>query len=316
MTRSHNAPNQLSIRRELLSGASTFEAAGTVAEQTAADSESPFKISLAQWSLHSQFLGRPVEDAGGGVTTLDFPKLARREFDIDAVEYVNTFFLDKATNQKYLSELRRVADGEGVRNVLIMCDSEGSLGHPDAVMRSRAVENHSKWLGAAAALGCHAIRVNALSEGTPNEQLKLVADGYSRLCDSAEKFDVSVLIENHGGLSSNGAWIASLMQEVDHPRAGTLPDFGNFGVTETERYDPYKGVSEMMPFAKAVSAKSYDFDSAGNETTLDFHRLMDIVLSAGYTGYVGVEYEGSVMSEFDGVRATKQLLERIRAERS
>jgi sugar phosphate isomerase/epimerase len=316
MTRSHNAPNQLSIRRELLSGTSTFEAAGTVAEQTAADSESPFKISLAQWSLRRQFLGRPVEDAGGGVTTLDFPKLARREFDIDAVEYVNTFFLDKATNQKYLSELRRVADGEGVRNFLIMCDSEGSLGHPDAVMRSRAVENHSKWLGAAAALGCHAIRVNALSEGTPNEQLKLVADGYSRLCDSAEKFDVSVLIENHGGLSSNGAWIASLMQEVDHPRAGTLPDFGNFGVTETERYDPYKGVSEMMPFAKAVSAKSYNFDSAGNETTLDFHRLMDIVLSAGYTGYVGVEYEGSVMSEFDGVRATKQLLERIRAERS
>ena len=295
----------------------------------------PFQISLAQWSLNQQIFGRPFADVlgefgldglrtalrtnsskvlRGELTTLDFPTLAREEFGIDAVEYVNTLFFDRASDEEYLRMLRQRANNEGVRSLLIMCDLEGRLGDPDSKLRRQAVQDHTKWVDAAAILGCHSIRVNALSEGTRNEQLELVADGLHSLCEYADSAEINVLIENHGGLSSDGSWVAALMQVTDHPRVGTLPDFGNFQLTESERYDPYRGVTEMMPFAKAVSAKSYDFDNAGAETTLDFRRLMDIVLDAGYRGYVGVEYEGTRLSEVDGIRATKSLLETIRDE--
>jgi sugar phosphate isomerase/epimerase len=180
----------------------------------------------------------------------------------------------------------------------------------------RAVENHYRWVEAARNLGCHSIRVNAQSGGTPEEQRELAADGLRRLVEFAAPWDINVIVENHGGLSSNGEWLASVIRAVDHPRCGTLPDFGNFRIGENEWYDRYKGVAELMPFAKAVSAKSNDFDESGNERHTDYERMIGIVLAAGYHGYVGIEYEGTELSEPDGIRATKALLELTRARLS
>lgn len=268
-----------------------------------------FQISLAEWSFH-----RALRD--GQMEHLDFARVAMRDFGIDAVEYVNVFFMDKARDRTYLNEMRSRADGEGVRSLLIMCDREGDLGDGDDGERSRAVENHRKWVDAAAALGCHSIRVNARSDAALDydEQQKLAADGLRRLCELADPHDVNVIVENHGGISSNGAWLAGVMKRVDHPRVGTLPDFGNFLIQSDpeEWYDRYQGVAELMPYAKAVSAKSHDFDASGNETRTDYERMMRIVLNAGYSGYIGIEYEGDEASERDGVSLTKALLTRVR----
>jgi sugar phosphate isomerase/epimerase len=260
-----------------------------------------FKISLAQWSLHRALFGKKLDN-------LDFPRVAREEYGIDAVEYVNQFFKDKAKDEKYLAELKKRCADLGVRSVLIMCDGEGHLGDPDEAKRATAVQNHHRWVDAAKYLGCHSIRVNAHSEGTYDEQLARAADGLARLTEYGAKNEIGVIVENHGGLSSNGKWLASVMKRVNNPWCGTLPDFGNFG-----DYDRYLGVAELMPFAKGVSAKSHDFDEQGNETKTDYVKMMKIVLDTGYSGYVGIEYEGSKMSEPDGIRATKKLLERVRS---
>lgn len=252
---------------------------------------------------------------------LDFAARSRQDFGIEAVEYVNQFFADKASDKAYLSEMKNRADAEGVRSVLIMCDGLGNIGSADDAERQQAVENHYEWVEAAKYLGCHSIRVNALvnSEARPyEEQLDLSATGLRSLAEFAEDHDINVIVENHGSVSSSGAWLAAVMEKVDHPRCGTLPDFGNFCIRRgadgacAESYDKYKGVAELMPFAKAVSAKSRRFDEDGNEPDIDFERLMRIVLDAGYRGYVGVEYEGDERPEADGIRATKALLERVR----
>ena len=261
-----------------------------------------FKISLAQWSLHQALFAKQIDH-------LDFARLARQDFGLEAIEYVNTFFKDKAADAAYLAELNRRAADHGVYQHLIMCDGEGRLGDPDAGKRREAVENHYKWVEAARTLGCATIRVNAASEGAFEEQQALAADGLRRLCEFADGAGINVIVENHGGLSSNGEWLAGVMRRVAHPRCGTLPDFGNF-----DTYDPYKGVAELMPFAKAVSAKSHDFDAQGNETTKDYHRFMKIVLDAGFHSWAGIEYEGKRLSERDGIVATRRLLERVRAD--
>lgn len=259
-----------------------------------------FRISLAEWSLHRALYAKEMDN-------LDFAKTAKEVYGIEAIEYVNSFFKDKAEDKAYLDELNKRAEGHGVKQLLIMIDGEGWLGDPDDGKRKLTVENHKKWVEAAAHLGCHSIRVNARSKGSDEEQMKLCADGARKLTEFAGGHGINVIVENHGGLSSNGEWLAGLMKRVDMPRFGTLPDFGNFG-----DYDRYKGVEEMMPFAKAVSAKSHDFDEKGDEKHTDYFRMMKIVLDAGYRGYVGVEYEGKVLSEKEGILATKRLLERVR----
>ncbi len=264
-----------------------------------------FGISLAEWSLHRTLWA-------GQMSNLDFPVVTRTDYGLDGVEYVNSFFKDKAGDRQYLTDLKQRADDNGVRSLLIMCDGEGALGDPDTAARLQAVENHYRWVDAAQYLGCHSIRVNAQSSGSPEEQRDLAADGLRRLTEFAATRDMNVIVENHGGLSSNGGWLASVMRTVDHPRCGTLPDFGNFRIGEDQWYDRYQGVTELMPYAKAVSAKSHDFDDQGNETETDYLRMMRIVLDAGYRGYVGIEYEGDRLSEPDGIRATLALLERTR----
>lgn len=267
----------------------------------------PFEISLAQWSLH-----RTIRS--GKLDALDFAKVTKEKFGLDAIEYVNQFFKDKAKDAKYIAELKKRADEHGVKSLLIMCDGEGRLGDPDDAARTRAVENHYPWVDAAKTLGCHSIRVNAASEGSHDEQVKLAADGLRRLTEYGAKAGLNVIVENHGGLSSNGAWLAEVMKTVGHPRCGTLPDFGNFRVSADLEYDRYLGVRELMPYAKAVSAKSHDFDDEGNERHTDYRRMMGIVLDAGYRGYVGIEYEGGRLSEEAGIVATRKLLEKVRSE--
>jgi L-ribulose-5-phosphate 3-epimerase len=260
----------------------------------------PFGISLAQWSLH-----RTIRS--GKLDHLDFAKVTRQDFGIEAIEYVNQFFKDRAKDAAYLAEMNTRAKDHGVYQHLIMCDGEGRLGDPDTAKRREAVENHRKWLEAAKTLGCVSIRVNAASDGTFDEQQKLAADGLRQLSELGEPLGINVIVENHGGLSSNGQWLAGVMKMVNHPRCGTLPDFGNF-----YEYDRYQGVADLMPFAKAVSAKSHDFDDQGNESQKDYVRLMKLVAEAGYQSWVGIEYEGNRLSEPEGIKATKRLLERVR----
>ncbi|WP_203532666.1 sugar phosphate isomerase/epimerase family protein [Draconibacterium halophilum] len=267
--------------------------------------KSRYQISLAEWSFNKALFG-------GEMTNLDFPKVTR-ELGIDGVEYVNQFFKDKAKDEKYLAELKKITKNEGVTNVLIMCDGEGMVGHPEKEERVKTVENHKKWIDAAAFLGCHSIRVNAGSRGEYKEQQKLAADGLHMLCEYGDNKKINIIVENHGGLSSNAEWLTGVMKMVDHKRVGTLPDFGNFIINrETgEEYDRYKGVELLMPYAKGVSAKTNVFDANGDEANMDYYRLMEIVDDAGYKGFVGIEYEGSEISERQGVMATKALLEKV-----
>ena len=262
-----------------------------------------FKISLAQWSLHKRLFGK----VGKKLDSLDFAETAAK-LGFDAVEYVNAFFKDKAFDVRYIAKMKKRASDHGVKSLLIMCDGEGRLGDPDTAKRTRAVKNHFKWIRMARFLGCHSIRVNAASEGSYDEQLKLAADGLSRLSEQGAKFGINVIVENHGGLSSEGTWLPKVIEMTGMDNCGTLPDFGNFP-KETDRYE---AVDMLMPYARAVSAKSHDFDKNGDETTIDYYRMMDIVLSHGYDGYLGVEYEGKKLSEEEGILATKRLLEKIR----
>lgn len=292
-------------RRQFL--ASSLAAAG-VARSAWADPEpaakpaAPFRISLAEWSLHKTIFS-------GKLDNLEFPRVAKEDFGISAVEYVNQFFKDKAKDTEYLADLARRAEDVGVKNLLIMCDGLGNLGDPDDAARKKAIENHFPWVEAAKRLGCHSVRVNAASAGSFAEQQKLAADGLSRLAEYAAQMEMAVIVENHGGLSSNGQWLAGVMRMVDKLNCGTLPDFGNF-----HDYDRYLGMEELMPFAKGVSAKSYEFDEAGNEVRTDFSRMLKLMLAVGYRGWVGIEYEGTTLPEAEGIHATKRLLERLRTE--
>lgn len=293
-------------RRDVLKGGAALAGAALAGGSTeAVAAKKTFKISLAQWSLHKALFAKQLDN-------LDFARVARQDYGIDAVEYVNQFFKDKATDAAYLKEMKKRAKDYGVKSRLIMIDGEGNLGDPDPARRTRAVENHYRWVEAARSLGCFCIRVNAASAGSYEEQQKLAADGLRRLTEFAAKHRIDVIVENHGGLSSNGAWLVGVMKLVDHPRCGTLPDFGNFNLGNGQEYDRYKGVTEMMPYAKAVSAKSHDFDSQGNEIHTDYFKMVKIVMDHDYHSYLGIEYEGSKLPEPEGIRATKRLLERVR----
>lgn len=275
--------------------------------------DSNLKISLAQWSLH-----RALEK--GEIKAIDFAQIAKNTYDINAVEYVNQFYVDMATSSKFWSQMRQRAEGEGVKNLLIMVDNEGELGSPDGVERKTAIENHYKWVDAAQLLGCHSIRVNAFGKGTKREIHSALIDGLGSLAEYGEKQNINVLVENHGLHTSDGKFIISIMQQVNSPFLGTLPDFGNWCLAEqwgstqnnkcNEIYDHYEGVTDFLPFAKGVSAKSYNFDNQGNETYLDYPRFLEIVKESDFDGYIGIEYEGEKMSEPDGIRATKALLEK------
>lgn len=265
-----------------------------------------FDISLAEWSLHRKL-------QSGELSHLEFPATAKKEFGISAVEYVNRFFPDKAENKAYLDELNSRCSDLGVEQLIIMVDGEGDLAVADDQKRLKAIQNHYKWVEAAEYLGCHSIRVNTYGNGTRKTTKRAAVDSLGRLAEFARDYDLNVIVENHGGYSSDGQWLANVIKQVGANNCGTLPDFGNFCIKRDEsgcieEYDRYKGVKEMMPFAKGVSAKSYAFTEKGRETSIDYEKMLRIVQEAGYTGHIGIEYEGLGLSEAEGINATKELL--------
>lgn len=273
-----------------------------------------FKISLAQWSLNPLLFG-------GKMDNLDFA-IETKKHGIDAVEYVNQFFMDKAQDRAYLQEMKTRSDGEGVTNVLIMVDREGQLGAATPEERQQTVENHKKWVEAAKFLGCHSIRINAYTAVPFSQDPKLEQEAIDvcsstlrRICEFADDFDINVIIENHGGYSSNGKWLAELIRQTAHPRAGTLPDFGNFVMNrdgdQILSYDSYRGVDELMPFAKGVSLKPKVWDDQGQETGLDYTRMMKIVLAHNYHGYVGIEH-GERGREWETIEEVRVNLDQVR----
>lgn len=268
-----------------------------------------FKISLAQWSLHRVLFDKKMDH-------LDFAAKSR-EFGCEGVEYVNRFFKDKAKDMSYLKEMKLRANSEGQQNVLIMVGGEGALADPNEKERLKAIDNHYKWVEAAHFLGCHAIRVNLFGGKDKTEAIKSSIDSVSKISEFAKGSNINILVENHGGFSSNGEWMSQVFSQVKNQNCGTLPDFGNFCIKKDkennclEAYDKYKGMQELLPFAKAVSAKSYDFDAEGNETTIDYHRVMKMVKDIGYKGFVGVEFEGSNVSEDKGIKLTRDLLIKV-----
>ena len=282
-----------------------------------------FTLSLAQWSLHKMI-------QSGEMDPVDFAQKAS-ELGFAGIEYVSALYdnyLEKGDDpelamRQLLDVLKKKSEEYGVDNVLIMVDGEGHLAELDDEKRNEAVENHKKWVDAAAFLGCHSIRVNAHGEGTEQEVAAAAVKGLSALSAYAAEKGINVIVENHGGYTSNGQWLAGVMKTVNLPNCGTLPDFGNFcidvsyGSINAEEcsdvYDIYKGVAELLPYAKGVSAKTYDFDSEGNQPLIDYDRMMQVVKDGGYTGYIGVEYEGDDMSEIEGIEATRKLIMRASA---
>ncbi|WP_242202745.1 sugar phosphate isomerase/epimerase family protein [Aestuariivivens insulae] len=273
-----------------------------------------FKISLAQWSLHRKI-------RSGEISPFDFAKEAH-SLGFQAIEYVSGLYkkeVEELGIDEVVNRLKAASEKHGVKNLLIMVDGEGNLASSNVEEQDAAVENHKKWVDAAKTLGCHSVRVNAHGDGTYDEVLNQAVQGLGKLSEYAKTKGINVLVENHGGYTSNGEWLSSVMKQVNMSNCGTLPDFGNFcikgGVHNcNEEYDRYKGVEELMPFAKAISAKSYDFDEAGNETKIDYAKMLKIVKDAGYTGYIDVEYEGDRLSEDEGILATKKLLEKVGTE--
>ena len=265
----------------------------------AAKAEPLFRVSLAQWTLVKEL-------KGGKIDNLEFAEVADKH-GIRAIEYVNQFFMDKAEDRAYLRQMKQRAEDHGVRSLLIMCDREGNIGDPDATRRAQTVENHRKWIDAAKFLGCHSIRVNAASRGTWDEQVKLAADGLARLTEFGEEAGLNVIVENHGGLSSNAKWLATVIRAVGRERCGALPDFGNFKIKDGETYDCYQGVKELMPWAKGVSVKDMSWDARGNHIRVDFVKMLEIVLQTGFRGYAGIEFGG-----YEGLNASREALERAR----
>ena len=268
-----------------------------------------FDISLAQWSLNKALFG-------GEMDNLDFAKVTRQEFGLGGMEYVSQFFKDKANDAKYLAEMNDRADSEGVKQLLIMIDREGNLGATDKTERMQAVDNHHKWVDAAKTLGCHSIRVNAAGEGTREEVAAAATEGLASLSEYAKTAGMNVIVENHGGYSSDGEWLSNVIKNTGMNNCGTLPDFGNFCIERSpdgckNEYDRYKGVTELMPYAKAVSAKTNDFEADGLESHTDYEKILGIVKDHGYSGWIGIEYEGSNLAAKEGIRKTIDVLQRF-----
>jgi sugar phosphate isomerase/epimerase len=303
-------------RREFIKSAMTT----TTALVTGTAFEAPgLQLSLAEWSLH-----RTIQS--GKLDHLDFAQTAASQFGIRAVEYVNGCFgsykrdfKEAGKDQSYLKELLKRSQGAGVDNHLLMVDDEGPLALPSEKERLAAVDNHKKWFEAAKFLGCKTVRVNLHGDGDTSAKKTASIDSLSRLGELAHTMKLNVVVENHGSDSSKGWWLAEIMEKVNRPNVGTLPDFGNFcvthpwGTTEGEcqdYYDRYKGIQEMLPFAKGVSAKSYDFDTKGQQPKIDYQRLLAIVKASGYSGYIGIEFEGANQPEEEGIRKTRALIEK------
>ena len=292
--------------------------------------EMPFKLALSQFSLASQFWTKQLDP-------LDFAHKTVSAFGITGLDYCSMFFADKAKDDQFLNELKKRALDNGCYNLRIMVDGEGVLGNLNPDIRKKAVENHYKWIDAAAILGCPMIRVNVEGEGNPGDVAKASEDSLHMLLEYGSKSKIDVIVENHIGISCNGGWLAGVMKNVDNTHCGTLADFGNFCINRTkpatndiagwmgtkclEEYNRYKGIRELMPYAKGVHAKTHVFDANGNDTETDFAKMFSIIKDSNYSGWVSIEYEGGLIKMYTkdnkyldddaGVLATKKLIEKV-----
>ena len=302
----------LNNRRSFLKNLGLLSAAASLSplvpfDAFSAEKNAFFEISLAEWSFHKALFGKKM-------TNLEFPRKAKKDFGINIVEYVSPFFDKKESDQAYLKELLSITKGEGIQNHLIMVDGEGMLGDLNEKARHEAVEKHHKWVHAAKFLGCKTIRVNAAGNGTAAEVKTAVVDGLGKLAEYGKQYKINIIVENHGGHSSDGSWLADVMKQVNNPYCGTLPDFGNFRISKDKEYDKYQGVKDLLPYAKGISAKTFDFDAQGNEETIDYDRMFKIIRDGKWSGIVGIEYEGNKLSEEEGIRKTVDLLRKIQKQ--
>ncbi len=272
-------------------------------QSRAANENRKIRISLGQWSLHKA-MGRRL------ISNLDFPRVAREQFGIEGLEFVN--FLWEAPTSDYVQRVKRAMSSTATKAVLIMCDGEGLMAHSVKEKRLQAAASHYKWVDIAAELGAHAIRANLRSEKEPKTPAEVdavvnyAAESFRKLAEYGASRKINVLIENHGGVSSDPVAMARVMKAVKLPNFGMLPDFGNFA-KEADRYD---AVAKFMPYAKGVTFKCVDFKD-GKETTMDMDRLMKSVLDSGYRGWVGIEFDGDRLTEYEGILSARNYLERF-----
>ncbi len=291
-----------------------------------------FQIAISQFSFASEFWTKQLDP-------LDFASKSK-ELGIRGLDYCSMFYGGKAADTAYLNELKKRSVDAGSYNLRIMVDGEGVLGDLNETARLKAVDNHYKWMDAAAVLGCPMIRVNIEGEGKPEDVAKAAVDSLGRLIEYGKKQQIDVIVENHVGISCNGAWLANVMKELNSHHGGVLADFGNFCINRTkpetmdiagymktkclEEYDRYKGIEELMPYAKGVHAKTHLFDANGNDQETDFYRMFKIIKKSGFTGWVSIEYEGGLfkmynkdsryLDDYPGVTATKALVEKAGSE--
>ena len=294
-------PSDLTRRRFLQTTALAVASCYLPSQQAEAQQKREFQVSLSASSLARSINERKIDH-------LDLANIARTKYSIAAVEYASKFFSDKARDEKYLNDMNKRAADEGVRQLLIVVNSEGCIGHPEEPKRQQTVKNHHKWIDAAKALGCHSIEINPCGIGGNADQLKQAAEGIAALCEYAERQKINILLGSYGGVSANPKWLVELVRTVNRVSCGTLPSFDGFG-----SHDRYDGVAKLLPFAKGIGATARNFDGNGNEPNTDYFRMMKVVLDGGYRGYVGINYQGNEMEEAAGIRATKTLLKKIQA---
>lgn len=231
-------------------------------------------ISLAQWALVDEI-------RAGKWKNLDFPKISREDFGLNGIEFVNTLF--EVPTNSYLNQLRKNADDHGVSMVLIMVDAEGDGCEPTAALRKQFDINHRKWIDIAHYLGCHAIRTNCRGpkDVDKKEALKWAAESYNMLLEYSQQAKISVVIENHGGVSNDPDWMVELMQEVNNLYFGTYPDWRR----PSDDFDNLDYLKKMLPWAGGMSYRNQPTE----ELTA---KMISLCKDSGYKGWYGIESSG------------------------
>ena len=278
-----------------LAGAGNMSLPGKAA---AADRPTKDDISLAAWSLVREF-------REGKWKNLDLPRICREDFGINGLEFVNSFF--ELPTERYLNQLKKNAAEHGVTLVLIMVDGEGNMSAMEKKERMQAALNHRKWVDIAASLGCHAIRCNVggPSKDYDQDTMKRAADSFGNLVEYASQYPLNVILENHGGASSNPDMMIGLMKAINSPNFGTLPDFGNI-----YEFDRYESIRKLVAYAKGISVKT-KFKPNGTHPDYDLEKLLKICMEEGYHGFYGIEQESPDANSWQAVRWSKAVIDRV-----
>jgi sugar phosphate isomerase/epimerase len=281
-------------------------------EESGFKSESKPKLVLAQWTFNKDLFA-------GKMTTIDFVNKAA-EMGFDGVEFVSQFIKDKVNDDAYLAELKLASETAGIKNTMISVDvSEAKLGSSDPDERDIATAKHKEWIVAASKLNCPTIRVNAHGDGTADEMMSAMFNSVKELANFGKSYNVGVTIENHGQYSSDGKWLSQLIGKLVPYGVGSVADFDNWciereggklwGTPCIKEYDRYLGMKELLPTARSVSVKAFDFDEQGNAIKTDFKRMFQLIKEAQYDEYLAIEFEGHDMDPIEGIRKTLELVD-------